>query len=85
MIPVPSGTQVWLAAGHTDMRKRFNSLALMVQEVLKRDPIADICLSFAVARAIWCASSGTMAREHACSPSGLSVAASCGPHRPMGW
>lgn len=38
MIPVPSGTQVWLAAGHTDMRKGFNSLALMVQEVLKRDP-----------------------------------------------
>lgn len=38
MIPVPSGTQVWLAAGHTDMRKGFNSLALVVQEVLKRDP-----------------------------------------------
>ncbi|WP_421950145.1 IS66 family insertion sequence element accessory protein TnpB [Pelagibacterium sp.] len=38
MIPVPSGTRVWLAAGHTDMRKGFNSLALVVQEVLKRDP-----------------------------------------------
>lgn len=38
MIPVPSGTRVWLAAGHTDMRKGFNSLALMVQEVLRRDP-----------------------------------------------
>lgn len=38
MIPVPSGTRVWLAVGHTDMRKGFNSLALVVQEVLKRDP-----------------------------------------------
>lgn len=38
MIPVPTGTRVWLAAGHTDMRKGFNSLALVVQEVLKRDP-----------------------------------------------
>jgi len=38
MIPVPSGTRVWLAAGHTDMRKGFNSLALVVQEALKRDP-----------------------------------------------
>lgn len=38
MIPVPSDTHVWLAAGHTDMRKGFNSLALVVQEVLRRDP-----------------------------------------------
>jgi len=37
MIPVPSGTRVWLAAGHTDMRKGFNSWALVVQEVLRRD------------------------------------------------
>ena len=26
MIPVPSGVQVWLAAGHTDMRKGFDGL-----------------------------------------------------------
>ena len=38
MIPVPSGVQVWLATGHTDMRCGFPSLALKVQEVLKRDP-----------------------------------------------
>lgn len=38
MIPFPSGARVWLAAGHTDMRKGFDGLALMVQEVLKRDP-----------------------------------------------
>ena len=38
MIPVPSGAQVWLATGHTDMRKGFHSLAPGVQEILKRDP-----------------------------------------------
>jgi transposase len=30
MIPVPSGVRVWLATGHTDMRKGFNGLALLV-------------------------------------------------------
>ena len=38
IIPVPSGVRVWLATGHTDMRKGFDGLALMVQETLKRDP-----------------------------------------------
>ena len=39
MIPVPSGVKVWLATGHTDMRKGFPGLSLMVQETLKRDPM----------------------------------------------
>src|SRR5258707_4637342 len=38
MIPVPTGARVWLASGHTDMRKGFDGLALLVQERLKRDP-----------------------------------------------
>jgi len=38
MIPVPAGTRVWLAAGHTDICKGFNGLAIRIQEVLKRDP-----------------------------------------------
>ena len=38
MIPMPSGVQVWLASGHTDMRKGFDGLAVLVQEVLKRNP-----------------------------------------------
>jgi len=40
MIPVPSGVRVWLAVGHTDMRRGMNGLALQVQEALKRDPHA---------------------------------------------
>ena len=38
MIPLPSGVRVWLATGHTDMRKGFPGLSLQVQEVLRRDP-----------------------------------------------
>ncbi len=38
MIPVPSGVRVWLATGHTDMRKGSPGLSLMVQETLEADP-----------------------------------------------
>ena len=38
MIPVASGVRVWIATGHTDMRRGMNTLALQVQEGLKRDP-----------------------------------------------
>ena len=38
MIPVPSGVRVWLATGHTDMRKGWASLAFLVQERLAQDP-----------------------------------------------
>ncbi|HEY6670181.1 MAG TPA: IS66 family insertion sequence element accessory protein TnpB [Methyloceanibacter sp.] len=38
MIPMPSGVRVWIAVGHTDMRRGMNSLALLVQEALKGDP-----------------------------------------------
>jgi len=43
MIPVPSGARVWLAAGHTDMRKGLDGLALLVQEVLSAIRMAGIC------------------------------------------
>ena len=32
MIPAPSGSRVWLATGHTDMRKGFDGLATLVQD-----------------------------------------------------
>lgn len=38
MIPMRSGVRVWLATGHTDMRKGMQGLTLLVQEHLKRDP-----------------------------------------------
>ena len=38
MIPMRSGVRVWLATGHTDMRKGMQGLALLVQQHLHRDP-----------------------------------------------
>jgi len=46
MIPLPTGVRVWLATGHTDMRKGFASLALLVQEVLKHDPLSGHLFCF---------------------------------------
>ncbi|MCW6513098.1 IS66 family insertion sequence element accessory protein TnpB [Lichenifustis flavocetrariae] len=38
MSPVASNVRIWIASGHTDMRKGMQGLALLVQEGLKRDP-----------------------------------------------
>ena len=38
VIGLPSGTRVWIAAGHTDMRKGFNGLAALVQSALAESP-----------------------------------------------
>ena len=46
MIPIPTGVRVWLATGHTDMRKGFGSLSLQVQEVLRRDPLGGHLFCF---------------------------------------
>jgi IS66 Orf2 like protein/Transposase DDE domain group 1 len=46
MIPLASGVRVWLATGHTDMRKGFASLSLLVQEVLRRDPLCGRLFCF---------------------------------------
>lgn len=35
---LPAGTRIWLAAGHTDMRRGFDGLAAIVQEKLAADP-----------------------------------------------
>ena len=40
MIPLRSDVRVWIATGHTDMRRGMNGLALQVQQGLKRDPHA---------------------------------------------
>ena len=38
MIPVPANTRVWLAAGVTDMRRGFVTLAAQAERTLKQDP-----------------------------------------------
>lgn len=40
MMPVPAQTKVWLASGVTDMRKGFNSLSILAEQVLKEDPFS---------------------------------------------
>ncbi len=43
----PSGhVQVYLAAGHTDMRKGSNGLSLLVQEVLEENPCSGAIFAF---------------------------------------
>lgn len=38
MIPVPSNTKIWLAAGRTDMRRGFPGLSSLAEKHLKADP-----------------------------------------------
>jgi len=38
MIALPTHGRVYLACGSTDMRRGFDGLAVMVQEVLMQDP-----------------------------------------------
>jgi len=77
MIPLPQGVRVWLATGHTDMRKGFASLSLLVQEVLRRDPLSGHLFCFRgrrgdLLKVIW------HDKARACSRSGWSEAAFCG-------
>ena len=46
MILLPSGVRVWLATGHTDMRKGFPGLSLQVQQVLNRDSLSGYLFVF---------------------------------------
>ena len=46
MIGLPAGTRVWLAAGVTDMRKGFDSLAAQAQSVLGQDPFSGHVFCF---------------------------------------
>ena len=45
-IPLPSGARVWLATGHTDMRKGFDGLAEVVRAFLGHDPLSGSLFVF---------------------------------------
>jgi transposase len=82
MIPVPSNTRVWLAAGVTDMRRGFNTLAAQAEQVLAEDPYSGHMFVFRGRRgdllkiillsghccAIPCRAAGGTVRGPACSP-----------------
>jgi transposase len=46
MIGLPAGTRIWLAAGITDMRKGFDSLAVQAQTVLGKEPFSGHVFCF---------------------------------------
>ena len=46
MIGLPANTRVWLAAGRTDMRRGFDGLSIMAQDVLKQDPFSGAIFCF---------------------------------------
>jgi transposase len=46
VINVTAGVRIYLACGATDMRKGFDSLSVMAQEVLKQDPFAGHLFAF---------------------------------------
>lgn len=46
MITVAADVRIYLACGVTDMRKGFDSLAMLAQEVLKQNPFAGNPFAF---------------------------------------
>jgi len=40
MITLPSQTQIWIAAGVTDLRRGFNGLSALVQSKLEKSPMS---------------------------------------------
>ena len=46
MLSVPGGVKVYLACGHTDLRKGMDGLAVLVQHVLHKDPFSGAVFAF---------------------------------------
>jgi transposase len=46
MIPLPPSTRIFLACGATDMRKGFDGLAVMTQQVLEQSPHSGVLFAF---------------------------------------
>ena len=53
MMMLPSGIKVHIAAGVTDMRKGMDGLAMLVEAVLREDPVCLDCAMFITGRRSW--------------------------------
>jgi transposase len=53
MIPLPLSKRIFLACGATDMRKDFDGLAVMTQQVLEQSPHSGALFAFRGSAAIW--------------------------------
>ena len=51
MITIPAGVRIYLACGLTDMRKGFDGLSMLAQDVLKQDPFSGAIFCFQIGRA----------------------------------
>jgi transposase len=75
---VPSGARVWLACGHTDMRKGMDGLAMLAQQVLEENPFSGALFAFrgkrgGLVKLLWYDGQGC-----ACSANDLRGVTSCG-------
>src|SRR5258708_19191838 len=46
MIALPANTQIWIAAGVTDMRRGFTGLSALVQTALEQTPLSGHVFAF---------------------------------------
>jgi IS66 Orf2 like protein len=69
MIALPAHGRVYLACGSTDMRRGFDGLAVMVQEVLMQDPHSGALFAFKGKRGDLIKLLSGMVRVCVCSPS----------------
>lgn len=46
MITIPAGVKVYLACGVTDMRRGFDGLSMLAQQVLQQDPFSGAVFCF---------------------------------------
>ena len=53
MIAIPAGVRIYLAMGPTDMRKGFDGLSMLAQEVLKQERSRGTCSCSAASAATW--------------------------------
>lgn len=78
MSPVPLPTRVYLACGVTDMRKGFDGLAVLVQQVLAENPHSGALFAFRGKRGHLVKLLGSTGKAFACFRSGSTGAVSSG-------
>ena len=79
--PGTGAVRVWLACGATDMRKGFDGLAVLAQQVLEQSQHPARCSRSGASAAIWSSCCGTAVRAFACFPSGWIAVGSSGQPR----
>ena len=67
---IPAGVRIYLACGKTDMRKGFDGLSMLAQDVLKQDPFSGAIFAFRGRRGDLVKIFTGTVRASACSPSG---------------